>query len=218
MLGHLAVSDLPTLYQCFTPPPEQPVAPGQSGDYVGVYAVVSHVTIVTKERLGSSGPKIELWRPVFDCDMPPEMVSAGSGRLFALWFSGIPSERGHFGSCVREIRITRIAKTKEGRDLRPGESIIEITEADRERWRKNDAIFARLLAGCSEAEFASLQCPVCSGGLFLAVHPKLHTFFVGCSASAVHLGRHGEIEQAPVWWHSRVTRGWYDDSVSHPVA
>src|SRR5882757_4490925 len=66
-------------------------------------------------------------------------------------------------------------------------------------WRKNDAIFSRVLAGCSEDEFMSLRCPLCGAGLGLSVHPGLHTFFVRCIASPVHLGRHGEIDQAPAW-------------------
>jgi hypothetical protein len=70
-----------------------------------------------------------------------------------------------------------------------------------------------LLARCSEEEFLSFQCPVCSSRLLLSVHPKLHTFFVRCSESAVHLGKHGMIEKPPDWWHSRVLGGWYDDTV-----
>src|SRR5688500_10267314 len=94
-------------------------------------------------------------------------------------------------------------------------SNIEITDADRERWRKIDPIFSRLLSGCGEKEFATLRCPVCDGGLQLSVHLKLRSFFVRCGASSLHLGKHGEIEHPPAWWHSRVFGGWYDDTVPH---
>jgi hypothetical protein len=117
------VSELPTLYQCFTPPPEQRVEPGQRSDYVGVYAVDSHITIITEQPSGFAFPKIELWHPVFDCELPEEIAGAGGGRYFAIWFTGIPSERGHFGACVREVRVTGIAKVKEGRELRPDEYV-----------------------------------------------------------------------------------------------
>lgn len=117
------MSDLPTLISLFKPPAEQPVSPGQSGDYVGVYAIGSHVTIVTKQAPGFSFPKVELWGPIFDCDLPGEISSAGSGRFFVIWFSGIPSERGHYGSCVREVHVTQITKATEGRDLRPDEYV-----------------------------------------------------------------------------------------------
>jgi hypothetical protein len=122
-LADFAVSELPTLHQCFTPPPEQAVVPRQPGDYVGVYAVGSHITIVIEQPSGFAFPKIELWHPVFDCDLPAEIVAAGGGRYFAIWFTGVPSERGHFGACVREVRVTGIAKAKEGRELRPDEYV-----------------------------------------------------------------------------------------------
>jgi hypothetical protein len=117
------MSDLPTLISLFKPPAEQSVVPEQSGDYVGVYAVGSHITIVTKQPPGFSFPKVEAWRPVFDCDLPAEIALAGNARFFAIWFSGIPSERGRFGACVREVRVTHITKTTEGRDLRPDEYV-----------------------------------------------------------------------------------------------
>ena len=87
-----------------------------------------------------------------------------------------------------------------------------------ERWRKIDAIFGSVLSGCSEEEFASLRCPVCDGGLQLDVHPKLRSFFVRCAVSSLHLGKHGEMEQSPTWWHSRVSGGWYEDSGPHNEA
>jgi len=121
--GDFAMSDLPKLISLFTPPAEQPVVPEHSGDYVGVYAVGSHITIVTKQPPGFSFPEVEGWRPIFNCDLPEEIASAGSGRFFVVWFSGIPSKRGRFGSCVRQVRVTHITKTTEGRDLRPDEYV-----------------------------------------------------------------------------------------------
>src|ERR1019366_7161829 len=73
-LGDFAMSDLPKLISLFTPPAEQPVVPEHSGDYVGVYAVGSHITIVTKQPPGFSFPKVEGWRPIFDCDLPEEIA------------------------------------------------------------------------------------------------------------------------------------------------
>ena len=86
---------------------------------------------------------------------------------------------------------------------------VEITPEDESRFRAIDAIFARLMTGCSEEEFRTLRCPVCGGALILHVNPKLHAFLVRCTTSSVHLGRHGEIAQAPEWWQSRVSGGWY---------
>jgi len=116
------MSELPTLYECFDPPPEQKVVPGQQGDYVGVYCAGSHITIVTKQPPGFAFPKVELWHPVFDCAMPKEIQTVNSG-YFAIWFSGIPSERGRYGPCVREVRVTGISRTKQGRELRPDEYV-----------------------------------------------------------------------------------------------
>jgi hypothetical protein len=117
------MSDLPKLIQLFEPPPEQKVLPGQPDHYVGVYCVGSHITIVTKQPPGFAFPKVELWRPVFDCELPAEMSAADDGRYFAIWFTGIPSERGRYGCCVREARVTDIAKAMEGRDLRADERV-----------------------------------------------------------------------------------------------
>ena len=75
-----------------------------------------------------------------------------------------------------------------------------------------DTIFARLLEGCSQQEFESFHCPVCSGALSLHVHPGLHSFFVRCMVSSVHLGRHGQIDSAPAWWQQHVGAGWYSHS------
>ncbi len=117
------MSDLPKLIQLFKPPPEQKVLQGQPDDYVGVYCVGSHITVVTKQPPGFVMPKVELWRPVFDCELPAELAVANGGRYFAVWFTGIPSERGRYGRCAREIRVTGIAKAIEGRDLRPDEHV-----------------------------------------------------------------------------------------------
>lgn len=117
------MSDLPTLISLFKPPAEQRVSPGKSGEYVGVFAIGSHVTIVTNQAPGFSFPNVELWAPIFDCDLPGEMASAGNGRFFVIWFLGIPSERGHYGSCVREVHVAQITKATEGRDLRPDEYV-----------------------------------------------------------------------------------------------
>jgi hypothetical protein len=114
------MSELPTLLSLFTPPLEQKVEPGQSQDYVGVYCVGSHITVVTKQPLEFSFPSIELWRPVFNCAMPRE-IQATLGGYFALWFTGIPSERGRYGDCVREVCVTGITRSEQGRELRPDE-------------------------------------------------------------------------------------------------
>src|SRR5262245_54168915 len=116
------MSELPTLTSLFKCPAEQKVVPGCSIDYVGVYCVGSHITIVTKQPPGFSFPTVELWRPVFECVIPSEVEAARSG-FFAIWFTGIPSERGRYGPCVREVRVTRIARTEQGRELRPDEYV-----------------------------------------------------------------------------------------------
>lgn len=97
--------------------------PEQPRDYVGVYAVGMHITIVTKQPPGYVFPTVELWHPVFDCELPAEIAAAGSGRYFAMWFTGTPTERGHYGACVREVRVTDITKATEGRELRPDEYV-----------------------------------------------------------------------------------------------
>jgi len=116
------MSELPPLIQCFKPPAEQKVEPGHPKDYVGVYCVGSHITIVTKQPPGFSFPKVELWLPIFDCAIPSEIQSVSSG-YFAIWFSAIPSERGRYGACVREVRVTSITRFKQGRELRPDEYV-----------------------------------------------------------------------------------------------
>jgi len=85
----------------------------------------------------------------------------------------------------------------------------EITPEDQERFRKIDEIFRRLMEGCTEEEFTNLRCPVCGAALIFHVHPKLHSFFVRCAASNLHLSRHGNISEAPAWWHGRIGGGWY---------
>lgn len=127
------MNDLPTLYEIFTPPLEQPVVPGQSNDYVGVYCVGSHLTINTTTPPGYPAPKVERWHPVFDCEVPADLAAAGKGRFFVISFSGIPSERGRFGSCVREVRITRIAKATEGRQLRLDELVQKVPVPELQR-------------------------------------------------------------------------------------
>jgi hypothetical protein len=116
------MSELPTLYECFDPPPEQKVVPGKTGNYVGVYYTGSHITIVTNQTPGYTFPKVELWRPIFDCGVPEEIRSTDSG-YFAIWFSGIPSERGRYGNCVRDVHVTAITRAKQGRELRPAEYV-----------------------------------------------------------------------------------------------
>ena len=86
----------------------------------------------------------------------------------------------------------------------------EITPEDEERFRAINAIVARLVDGCSEEEFSSLRCPVCTGPLALSVHPRLRAFSVRCSSSTLHFCRHEAIATAPAWWHSYVTGGWYE--------
>jgi len=116
------MSELPKLISLFEPPSELIVQPGQPRDYVGVYCVGSHITIVTKQPPGFSFPKVELWRPIFECAMPTDVRAAGGG-FFAIWFTGIPSERGRFDACVREVRVTSIARAEQGRELRSDEYV-----------------------------------------------------------------------------------------------
>ncbi len=116
------MSELPTLYECFEPPPEQKVEPGQPNDYVGVYCVGSRITITTQFPSGYKFPKVEAWQPVFDCVVPSEMQSAPSG-FFAIWFRGIPSEKGRYGDCIRRVRVVGITRIKQGRELRPDEYV-----------------------------------------------------------------------------------------------
>jgi hypothetical protein len=116
------MSELPTLISLFTPPPEQKVEPGQPSDYVGVYCVGSHITVVTQQPPGFSFPKVELWRPIFDCAIPSE-IQIADGNYFAIWFTGIPSERGRYGRSVREVRVTGITRSEQGRELRADEYV-----------------------------------------------------------------------------------------------
>ncbi len=85
----------------------------------------------------------------------------------------------------------------------------EVTSEDEERIGRIDAIIRRLKAGCSEEDFAKLRCPACGAALALHVHPNLHNFAVACTASTLHLMRHADISEAPAWWRSRITGGWY---------
>jgi hypothetical protein len=117
------MTDLPKLISLFDPPAQQKVVPGQASDYVAVYAVGSHITIVTEQPSGLVFPKVELWRPIFDCDLPAEVAASGNGRFFVIWFTGIPGERGNYGASVREVRVTGIARAKEGRELQPDEYV-----------------------------------------------------------------------------------------------
>ena len=116
------MSELPKLISLFEPPAEQKVVPGHPNDYVGVYCVGSHITIVTKQPPGFSFPKVEGWRPIFDCAIPSEIQSVDSG-YFAMWFTGVPSERGRYGAYVREVRVTSITQVKQGRELRADEYV-----------------------------------------------------------------------------------------------
>lgn len=109
------MSELPRISKLFDPPPEQLVVPGQVHDYVGVYCICSHITIVTKQAPGVF-PKVELWRPIFECGLPANLQAVDSG-FFVLWFAGIPSERARFGACAREVRVISIARAEQGRGL-----------------------------------------------------------------------------------------------------
>ncbi len=116
------MSELPPLTQLFELPAEQKVLPGKPGDYVGVYCIGSHITVVVQQPPGFSFPKVELWHPVFECAIPGEIERAGAG-FFAIWFSGIPSERGRYGDCVRQVRLVSIASVRQGRELRSDEYV-----------------------------------------------------------------------------------------------
>lgn len=116
------MSELPPLSQLFETPSEQKVEPGQSGDYVGVYCVGSYITITTKQPPGFVFPKVELWHPIFECAIPQEIETV-ERAFFAMWFVGIPSERGRFGKCTRKVRVTAITKFEQGRELRPDEYV-----------------------------------------------------------------------------------------------
>ena len=116
------MTGLPTLISLFEPPVEQKVMAGQPNNYVGVYCAGSHITIVTTQPPGFSFPKVECWRPIFDCAIPSEIQATGSG-CFAIWFTGIPSERGRYKACVREVRVTGVKRVKQGRELRPDEYV-----------------------------------------------------------------------------------------------
>jgi len=87
---------------------------------------------------------------------------------------------------------------------------IEVTDADRERWRAVDAIVERIIGGCTEEEFSRLRCPVCSAPLSINVNPKLTAFFLRCTASSLHVGKTVETATAHDWWRSKVG-GWYED-------
>jgi hypothetical protein len=116
------MGELPPLISLFQPPADQRVVPGQSSDYIGLYCVGSHITIVTKQAPGFSFPTVELWRPVFECVIPSKVEAAGGG-YFAIWFTGVPSERGRYGAGGREVHVTSIARIEQGRELRPDEYV-----------------------------------------------------------------------------------------------
>src|SRR5687768_7596299 len=81
----------------------------------------------------------------------------------------------------------------------------DLTPDNERRVLAIDAIIRLVLGGCSEDEFGTLRCPVCGGSLRLNVHPNLRAFCVSCTVSSLHLCRSEEIQQAPAWWHSRVS-------------
>ena len=108
------MSELPKLNSLFTPPAVQKVVLGQPNDYVGVYCEGSHITIIIRAPRQITYRRVELWHPIFDCAIPSEMQAVGGG-YFAVWFTGIPSQRGRYGDCVREVRVTGITRSKQGR-------------------------------------------------------------------------------------------------------
>lgn len=118
------MSELPLYDSLFEAPREQRVEPGQANDYVGLYTPEGWIAVVILNPSGFRFGKTERWHPTFDCVVPQDLkdtLGSQSIRYFALWFHGIPSERGRYGLCIREVRITRIMQAKEGRDYTPEE-------------------------------------------------------------------------------------------------
>ena len=98
------MSELPTLYECFKAPHEQKVVPGEPANYVGVYLLYTWITVQTLNPPGFRFGKIERWRPIFECALPAELQTAEEGAYFAIWFQGVPSERGRYGDYARGAR------------------------------------------------------------------------------------------------------------------
>jgi hypothetical protein len=99
-------------------PHEQRVAPGQPGDYTGVYGVHgvdAWITIEVVRRPLARG-KVEKWSPVFEGGVPTRLQetvdSAANKECYVpISFRGVPSEKGPYGrmgSCIREVRILRV--------------------------------------------------------------------------------------------------------------
>jgi hypothetical protein len=129
----------------------------------------------------------------------------------------MPEAKSRCNECDTEILVVTAEQTGGlcipcHRRANPATVEVTVTSDDEMRWRKNDAIIARLLSGCSEDEFALLRCPVCDGALSLSVHPRLHSFCVRCVSSTLHLCRHETVAAPPGWWHAHVSGGWLDST------
>ena len=94
--------------------------------------------------------------------------------------------------------------------MRRGPMILprEYTPEDEERDRLVDQMVDRLLGGCTEEEFSEFKCPYCGSPLSIDVHPTGRLFFIGCSASTVHLARTVKAESQAEWWKKKISRGW----------
>jgi hypothetical protein len=67
-----------------------------------------------------------------------------------------------------------------------------------------------LSRGCTEEEFATLRCPVCSAPASLRVHHTRPLAFVFCPLQTTHLAMHvGCLSRQP-WWSKVPNVGWYD--------
>ena len=110
---------LPYVTEGLDLPAEQPVAPGQANDYVGIYVVDEEPRIVmTLSNPFLKFGTVENWAPIFECDLPFVIApSERKERFFQIRFTGIPSERETFVSgklCVRSVRVVSIQKMFEG--------------------------------------------------------------------------------------------------------
>jgi hypothetical protein len=93
-----------------------------------------------------------------------------------------------------------------------GKWVFEPNVGDEARFKAIDSIVKQVAAGCSEADFLVMRCPVCGAGLFIEVNPTRHVFYVGCSSDTRHVGVHERFEILQDWHTKYVSYGWLDNN------
>jgi len=115
------MNKLPYVTQGYDVPAEQPVTPGTSHDYVGIYVLDNdppRIVVPLKTEFLKFG-KTEGWSPAFECNLPLEIEprKENEDRYFQIWFTGIPGRKEDFIQTVttcRHVVITAIKRMFEG--------------------------------------------------------------------------------------------------------